>query len=141
MIFVVYMLNSGGAMIGYFFIGRRAAAMDAKKQMRRMVLVRSFLIFLLVAVVQAAYSTTLLAGAILVMLGFAYALYYILMLSLSMELMPAGKNGVFDVLVGLGAATGSFLGPFLAETLGFPIQFLIASAIFFSAFLVLKIFS
>jgi MFS family permease len=141
MIFVVYMLNSGGAMIGYFFIGRRAGFMNARKQMRRMVLLRSFLVFLLVAVVQATFSTTLLAGVILVMLGFAYALYYILMLSLSMELIPVGKNGVFDVLVGLGAAIGSFLGPFLAETFGFLPQFLIASAIFLLAFAVLKIFS
>ncbi len=141
MVFVVYMLNSGGAIIGYFFIGRRAAYINAKKQMRRIVLFRSFLIFLLFAVVQAAFSTTLLTGVILVLLGFAYASFYILMLSLSMELIPAGKNGLFDVLVGLGAASGSFLGPFLAEMLGFPPLFLIVGAIFFLAFAVLKIFS
>jgi hypothetical protein len=41
----------------------------------------------------------------------------------------------------LGAAVGSFLGPFFAEMLGFLPQFLIASVIFFLAYLVLKIFS
>jgi MFS family permease len=86
-------------------------------------------------------STTLLASVILVFLGFAYAFYYILTLSLSMELIPAGRSGLFDGLVGLGAASGSFLGPFLAEMLGFLPQFLIASFVFFLAFLVLKIFT
>ena len=126
-------------MMGYFFVGRRASSMDARKQVRRMVLVRGLLILLFVGVVDFAFSTTLLAGAILVLMGFAYALYFILMLSLSMELVPAGKNGVFDVLVGAGAATGSFLGPYLAETLSFIPMFLIAAVIFLAAFLVLKI--
>ncbi len=141
MIFVVYMLNSGGATIGYFFMGKRATSMDARKQMRRIVFFRGFLVFLLIAIVQIAFSTTLLAGFILILLGFAYALYYVLMLSLSMELIPAGKNGLFDVLVGLGAAFGSFLGPFFAEVLGYLPQFLIAGLIFFFAYAVLKISS
>jgi hypothetical protein len=139
LIFVVYMLSSFGAITGYFIIGRRAAYIDAKKQMRRVVLMRSLLVFLLVAVVQFAFSPTVVAGAILVFLGFAYALYYILMISLSMELIPAGRTGLFDVLVGLGAATGSFLGPFLATLLGFLPLFAIAGAIFLFAFVVLKI--
>jgi MFS family permease len=139
LIFVVYMLSSFGAIMGYFIIGRRAAYIDAKKQMRRVVLLRSLLIFLLVAVVQFAFSPTIVAGAILVFLGFAYALYYILMISLSMELIPAGRTGLFDVLVGLGAATGSFLGPFFATVLGFLPLFAIAGAIFLFAFVVLKI--
>jgi hypothetical protein len=61
------------------------------------------------------------------------------MISLSMELIPAGRTGLFDVLVGLGAATGSFLGPFFATVLGFLPLFAIAGAIFLFAFLVLKI--
>jgi MFS-type transporter involved in bile tolerance (Atg22 family) len=61
------------------------------------------------------------------------------MISLSMELIPAGRTGIFDVLVSLGAAFGSFLGPLLAETLGFLPQFLIASAIFFLAYVALRI--
>jgi MFS family permease len=139
LIFVVYMLSSFGAIMGYFIIGRRAAYIDAKKQMRRVVLMRSLLVFMLVAVVQFAFFPTVVAGAILVFLGFAYALYYILMISLSMELIPAGRTGLFDVLVGLGAATGSFLGPFLATLLGFLPLFAIAGAIFLFAFVVLKI--
>ena len=138
LIFLIYMLNSGGAVAGYFVIGRQATSINAKKLMRRMVLLRSFLIFLLVGVVYFAFSPTLLAGAILIMSGFAYAVYYILMISLSMELVPAGKAGLFDVLVGIGGATGAFLGPFLAQLLGYLPQFLIAGSLFFVAFVVLK---
>jgi MFS family permease len=114
---------------------------DAKTQVRRIVLLQSALIFLLAAVVQIGFATTLFAALILVLLNFAYAFYYILTISLSMSLIPTGNAGVFDVLVGLGAASGCFLGPFLAQTLGFLPQFLIAGAIFFLAFAILRIFT
>jgi len=141
MVFMVYMLSSGGAVVGYFLAGRSATSPAAKAHMRRIVLLRGVLVFLLVAIVNFMVSTTLLASVILVLLGFAYAFYYILTLSLSMELIPAGRSGLFDGLVGVGAASGAFLGPFLAEILGFLPQFLIASFLFFLAFLVLKIFA
>ena len=141
LIFMVYLLNSGGSMAGYFFVGKRATSVNAKKQMRRVVLFRSFLVFLFVGAVQFAFSPTLFVGAILVLLGFVYAVYYILMISLSMELIPAGKAGLFDVLIGVGGAVGSFLGPYLSQMLGYLPQFLIAGSIFFLAFVVLKILS
>ncbi len=141
MIYVAYILNSVGATIGYFLVGRRARTMNTRKQMPRYVFFRSLLIFILVAVVQLAISPTILTGVILAFLGFAYAMYYILMISLSMELIPAGKAGVFDVLVGCGAAFGSFLGPFLAETINYYPTFIIAAIVFFFAFVAIKIFS
>jgi len=140
-VFMIYMLNSGGALAGYFFSVRIAMSPNAKTHMRRMVLLRSVLVLSLVAIVESAVSTTLLTAVILVSMGFAYAFYHILTLSLSMELIPAGRTGLFDVLVSLGAASGSFLGPFIAQIMGFFLQFLIASAIFFLAYLVLEIFS
>ena len=140
-VYVAYMLNSVGATIGYFFVRGRARSMDIRKQMPRFVLLRGFFIFLLVAVIQFTLSPNIMTGVILIFIGFAYAVYYILMLSLSMELIPAGKSGVFDVLVGLGAAFGSFLGPYLAETLNYVPAFLIAAVIFFLAYLMLKLFS
>jgi MFS family permease len=141
MVYVAYILNSIGATAGYFLIGRSARSMDVRKQMPRFVLIRSLLVFLLVGVVQFAFYPTILTGVILVSLGFTYALYFIFMLSLSMELIPSGKSGVFDVLVGLGAAVGSFLGPFLANMLNYVPTFLIAGIVFLLAFIVLKIFS
>jgi MFS family permease len=141
MVYVAYILNSIGATVGYFLISNRARSMDLRKQMPRYVLLRSMLIFLLVGVIQFAFSPTILTGVFLVFLGFSYAMYYIMMISLSMELIPQGKTGFFDGLVGLGAAVGSFLGPFLAGKIGFVPTFLIAGAAFFCAFLILKIFA
>lgn len=141
MIFIIYMLNSVGAIVGYSLIKRRSTFTDSKTQIRRVVLVRSALIFLLVVVTQIAFATTLFAALVMILLNLAYAVYYILMISLSMELIPEGKAGIFDVLTGLGAASGSFIGPFLAQTIGFLSQFLVASAIFLLAYSILKIFT
>jgi Major Facilitator Superfamily len=141
MIFVIYMLNSAGAIVGYSLIKRRSIFTDSKKQIRRIVLIRSALIFLLAVAIQIAFSPTVFAAFVMVLLNLAYSVYYILMISLAMELIPQGKTGIFDVLTGLGAASGSFLGPFLAQTFGFLPQFLIASSIFLLAFAILKIFT
>ena len=110
--------------------------------MPRYVLIRCLLIFTFVGVIQFALSPTILTGVLLVFLGFAYAMYYILMISLSMELIPQGKSGFFDGwLVGLGAAVGSFLGPFLCNLFlnmgvakNFLPTFLVAGVLFFLAF-------
>jgi MFS family permease len=141
MVYVAYILNSVGATLGYFLIRNRARSMDIRKQMPRFVLFRSLLIFLFVGVIQLAFYPTILTGIFLVFLGLAYAVYYIMMISLSMELIPEGKSGFFDGLVGLGAAIGSFLGPFLAEYLNYLPTFMIAAVGFFFAFLILKIFA
>ncbi len=139
MIFLIYMLSSGGSVVGYFLAGSRASSPNAKTYMRRIVFLRSALVFSLIVIVDLAVATTFFASVILVLMGLAYGLYHILTLSLSMELIPTGKSGLFDVLMGLGAAFGSFLGPYLADLLGFLPQFFIASVIFFSAYLVLRI--
>ncbi len=140
-VYVAYILNSVGATVGYFLISGRARSMNIRKQMPRFVLVRSLLVFGLIAIIELAVVPNIMTGIVLLFLGFAYAMYYIMMLSLSMELIPAGKTGVFDVLVGLGAAAGSFLGPFLAENLNYLPTFLIAAVLFLCAFLTLKLFS
>jgi MFS family permease len=141
MVYVAYILNSVGATAGYFLIRGRARSMDIRKQMPRFVLFRSLLIFALVGFIQFAFSPSIMTGILLVFIGFAYAMYYIMMLSLSMELIPEGKTGFFDGLVGLGAAIGAFLGPFLAEHLNYLPTFLIAAVVFFFAFIALKLFS
>ena len=141
MVYVAYILNSVGATAGYFLIRGRARSMDIRKQMPRFVLFRSLLIFALVGFIQFAFSPTIITGILLVFIGFAYAMYYIMMLSLSMELIPEGKTGFFDGLVGLGAAVGSFLGPFLATHLNYLPTFLVAAVVFLIAFIALKLFS
>jgi MFS family permease len=138
MVYVAYILNSIGATIGYFLIRNKARSMDLRKQMPRFVLIRCLLIFIVVGVIEFAIYPTIITGLLLVFLGFSYAMYYIMMISLSMELIPQGKSGFFDGFVGLGAAGGSFLGPFLAEKLSYLPTFLIAGVAFFCAFLILK---
>ncbi len=140
-IFMIYMLNAGGGVAGYFLAGRRSLHLEEKTQMKRIVLFRSVLVFMLMVFVLLSSYTAVFATTILILMGFAYALYYIFTLSLSMELIPAGKAGLFNVLVSIGAACGSFLGPFLAQTLGFMYQFLTAGIIFCIAYVAFRIFS
>jgi MFS family permease len=140
-VYLAYILNSFVATIGYFLIRGRASSMNIRKQMPRFVLLRSILVFILVAAISFAFLPTLLTGLLLIFLGFVYAFYYVMILSLSMEIIPEGKAGLFDGLVGLGAATGAFLGPFLAHNLNYIPTFLIAAVVFLAAFITLKVFS
>ncbi len=140
-VFVVYVLGSIGATSGYFIIRNRAFGGDAKKRISRMILLRSLLVFLIVGVVSLSFYPLAMTGALLVGLGFAFAVYSILMLCNAMALVPEGKSGIIDVLMGLGAAIGSFLGPFLAEIVGYLPAFLIAGLLFLVAFVCLKVFS
>ncbi len=139
-VYLAYILNSVGATAGYFLIRGRANSMNTKKQMPRFILLRSLLVFALVAAISLTIAPTIITCVLLVCIGFAYAMYYIMMLSLSMELIPEGKAGLFDGMVGLGAAIGAFLGPFLAFHLSYIPTFIIAAVLFLAAFITLKIF-
>jgi MFS family permease len=140
-VYFAYILNSIGAMAGYFLIRNRAGSMDLRKQLPRYVLFRSLLIFGLVGIVELALFPTIMTGIILIFLGFAFGMYYIMMISLSMELIPQGKAGLFDGFVGLGGGIGSFLGPFFANSLDYLPTFLIAAVAFLFAFIILKVFA
>jgi MFS family permease len=138
-VYLAYILNSAGATVGYFLIRQRANSMNLRKQMPRFILLRSLLVFVLVAAISLAIVPTVVTCIFLVCLGFTYAMYYIMMLSLSMEVIPEGKVGFFDGMVGLGAAIGAFLGPFLAYNLNYLPTFIIAAVVFLAAFITLKI--
>lgn len=140
LVFIVYVVNSAGATLGYFLIRNRAYGGDPKSRIGRFILLRSFLVFLLVAVVQLSFYSLIMAGILLAAIGFAYAMYAILMLSNSMEIIPEGKTGLFDVLVGLGAGVGSFIGPYLCAIIGYLPTFLIVGVLFLAAFVTLKVF-
>jgi predicted MFS family arabinose efflux permease len=140
-IFILYVLGSIGATLGFFVIRNRAFGGDAKKRISRLILLRGLLVFLVVGVVGLSFYPLVMAGVMLIGLGFVFAVYSILMLCNSMALVPEGKSGIIDVLAGVGAAVGAFLGPFLAEIIGYLPAFLIAGVIFFVAFVCLKVFS
>lgn len=138
-VYLAYILNSLGAMVGYFLIRRQARSMDIRKQMPRFILIRSLLVFALAGVVSLAIAPTVMTCIILVFLGFAYGMYYIMMISLSMEIIPQGKAGFFDGMVSLGAGIGAFMGPFLADNLNYIPTFLITAGLFLAAYAALKI--
>lgn len=140
-VFALYMLKSGGEVSGYFLAGSRSSQPAEKSRVSRIVMFRSMLAFLLMAVTGMSAYGIALAAVILTLMGFVYALFLVLMLSLSMELIPTGKAGLFNALVGIGGAFGSFIGPFFAQTLGFTYVFLTAGIILFLAYVALKIFT
>jgi MFS family permease len=144
LVFLIFVLNSGGGVFGYFLTGSRSNPQTEKRHIGRIVVFRSLLSFLLIAVLQFSTYNVVMVTAILILLGFANALFLVYVLSLSMELIPAGKAGLFNVLIGLGGACGSFIGPFIAQTfgtLGFTYVFITAGVIFFISYLAFRIFT
>jgi len=140
-VFVIYALNSAAGVVGYFLAGSKLNIGAEKSAVSKIVIFRSMLALSLISLAWMPAYTLTLSTLILVLMGFAYALFLVFTLSLSMELMPQGKTGLFNVLVGLGGAGGSFVGPFLAETCGFTLVFVVSSLIFLLASVAFKIFA
>jgi predicted MFS family arabinose efflux permease len=141
LVFAIFILNSGGAVAGYLFAGTKSEEPGATAHVGRTVLFRGLLTFLLIAIAQIPMYAVGLATPILMLMGFAYALFLVYTLSLSMELIPAGKAGLFNVLIGIGGACGSFIGPLVAETFDFTSVFVTAGVIFLLAYVAFKLFT
>jgi hypothetical protein len=94
---------------------------------------------LIISLQIVAYAVTFVTG-ILILMGFAYAMFLVYTLSLSMELIPARKAGLFNVLMGLGSAIGAFVGPFIAQTFNFLSVFATSLAIFVAAYVAFRLF-
>jgi MFS family permease len=139
-VYLAFILNSVGATVGYFLIRAIANRVNIRKQMPRFIMLRSLFTFLLVAVIFFAFAPKIITPVLLLFLGFAYAMYYIMMISLSMEMIPEGKSGLFDGMVGLGTAVGAFVGPFLASSLNYLPTFAVAAILFLIAYVSLRIF-
>jgi MFS family permease len=138
-VFAIYILNSAGGVAGYLVASKRSTQANEKLHIGRTVILRSMLTFLLLVVAQKLAYGMALTSAILVLMGFAYAFFLVYTLSLSMEFIPAGKAGLFNVLLGAGGASGSFIGPFLAQAFDFAWVFLFAGTIFFLAYIAFRI--
>jgi MFS family permease len=144
LVFAIFVLNSGGGVLGYALAGSRSSQQTGKSNVSRIVLFRTFLSFLFLLVAFAQFSTfnVMLVTSILFLMGFAYAMFLVYTLSLSMEMIPAGKAGLFNVLIGIGGACGSFIGPFIAaQALGFTYVFMTAGIVFLVAYIAFKIFT
>lgn len=139
LVFGIFMFNRFGKFLGYVLAERRAQQLNWRNVLKRANLVRSVLSLLLISTVVwfSVFTLTLTAVALMVM-GVAYGFLLISTLSLSMELIPEGKAGLFNALVGLGGALGCFLGTYLAENYGFIILFLVVSLGFFLSYIAFK---
>ena len=140
-VFAVYMLNSSGAIAGYALAGRTAEESNGKTSLGRLVLFRSLLAFVLLAALTPSSLSVLLTIGVVMLMGFAFAVFSVGILHLSMEIIPSGKSGLMNVLMGIGGAFGSFAGPFIAQALGFLQVFVAAAIIFLAAFVFFKIFA
>jgi MFS family permease len=141
LVFAVFVLNSGGGVLGYALAQRRSEQSTTKSSTSRLVFLRGIFAFLLILVAQlSALASVGLATAVLIVFGFLNALFLVNTLSLSMEVIPAGKSGLFNVLIGVGGAGGSFLGPLIAQSFGFLTVFIMAGVVFLLAYVAFKIF-
>jgi len=141
LVFAIFVLNSAGGVGGYFLAGSRSTRLTGKIGIGKIVMFRSLLAFLLIAGLEMPSYNVILATTILVLLGFANAMFLVYALSLSMELIPAGKAGTFNVLIGVGGAFGSFVGPFIAQAFGFLHVFAAAGIIFCLAYVAFKFYA
>ena len=145
LVFAVYVLNSGGAIAGYSLAGRRSERSEGAKGLQRIVLFRGLFAFVFIGALSLSAATSVvLVTSLLILMGFLFAVFMVYTLALSMELIPAKKSGLFNVLIGVGGAFGSFIGPFIAQTfggfLGFFYVFVTAGIIFLFAYAFFKIF-
>jgi len=138
MVFTVYALNSSGAIIGYFLVGIKAGQQEEGGALARAVLFRSILVFALGVLTVINICTVASASLILALMGFAYALYHVYVLSMSMEIIPQGKAGLLNVFIGLGEAVGAYLGPFIVQIYGFTYLLFITATIFLLAHILFK---
>lgn len=141
MVYAIYVSNSAASAIGYFFASNRLERHEERERLQMIVLMRSLLSLLFAGFTALSFGTAIFATLILTLMGFAYALYHVAVLSLSMELIPAGKAGIFDVLISSGSAIGAFIGPFIAQTWGFTYAFLFAGMAFLLAYASFKLHS
>jgi len=148
-VFVVFIFNTLGGTVGYLIAGRRAEISDERGVIGRAALSRVLLSLLLVLVAilgsvflgLAHVFAAGLAVLILILMGLVYGLFWIASLSLSMELIPEGKAGVFNALVGLGGAFGCFLGTLIAESYGFSTLFVIVAIVFALSYVAFKTYA
>jgi len=142
LIFGIYVFNNSGTFVGYWLAGKRSAVSNEKAVVRRSLIVRTvFPPLLILAAVSFSALTLTLAVLSLMIMGAAYGFFLIATLSISMELIPEGKSGAFNALIGLGGALGCFLGTYAAENYGFPLLFVVSSLVFFTSYVAFKAYA
>ncbi|PVX24117.1 MAG: hypothetical protein CW691_08495 [Candidatus Bathyarchaeum sp.] len=141
-IFALFLINSLGCLIGYVSMKRNHHNVNETSTTTRVSVLRGVLVFALLFVGYLSFTwAILLSVTVLVISGFIYALYSVSVLSLSMEVIPRGKAGVFTALLGAGSGIGCLTGPIIAENFGFSYMFIASATCFFFSFIAFKIFA
>ncbi|MCX8141291.1 MAG: MFS transporter [Candidatus Nezhaarchaeota archaeon] len=141
LVFIAYSVNSIGGALGYFHLAQRFNQPVERVALVKVALLRSLLAFLIVFTLQLSTLSTIVIMILLALLGYLYALFNTYTLTLSMELLPRKRIGLFDALVSLGSVCGSFIGPLIAEKAGFTCAFLMSSVTFLISSIIFKVFS
>jgi len=132
-VFGAFMLNTSGSLIGYFLSARKTQS-DDRATVKKTTLARTIFMLIFLSAVWLAILPLELSILALLVMGVTYGFFLISILSLSMELIPEGKAGLFNLLTGLGGAAGCLLGPYIAENFGFPALFLVSVVGFFLSY-------
>jgi predicted MFS family arabinose efflux permease len=141
-VFALFTVNSLGCLVGYILTKRNHHYIDETSTATNVSLIRGILVFALIFVSTLAYALGLLESiAVLVLCGFVYAYYSVSVLTISMEVIPRGKTGLFSALLGAGTAIGCLAGPFIAAQWGFQYTFITSAACFLISFVTFKIFA
>jgi MFS family permease len=141
-VFIVFIFSGLGSLAGYVWSGRMGQRLNNRKVVGGANLARGMLsLLLIVAVVGFSNLTLTLAVAALAIMGVAYGFFIISMLPMSMELIPEGKAGMFNAIVGLGGAVGCFLGTYIAQNYNFQTLFIISSIGFFLGYIAFKAYA
>ena len=138
-VFMVFALNSLGGVTGYFTVWIASQWLIEKSKMGEIAVLRGVLTLSLILAVKSPSNNIAIVTLILILMGFMYAVFYVYTLSTSMELVSEGEAGLFNALVGVGNAIGSFIGPYIAQTLGFMQVLLVVGLVFLISSIVLKL--
>jgi len=137
-IFALYVFNTLGSIIGYLVVIKGAINQAEGSGVRGATLCRGVLAIVMALAVTTPLLNVTIMAVVLVLMGFAYAIFFVCSLALSMELVPEGRSGLFAAIVNLSCACGAFLGSLVAERAGFATTFLICGSTFLTAHVLLR---
>ena len=141
-VFALFLLNSLGCLIGYVLMKRNHDNIKETSTITRVAFLRGILVFALLVVGYLSFAWSIvLSISVLAFSGFVYALYSVSVLSLSMEVIPRGKTGLFTALLGTGSGIGCLTGPMIAENFGFSYTFIVSTTCFIISYAAFKIFA
>lgn len=140
-VFALFLVNSLGCLAGYILTYRNHRNIN-ESSTTQVSLLRGILVFsLLFTGYFSSMWALVLSIFVLVISGFVYAIYSVSVLSISMEVIPRGKTGLFTALLGAGSGIGCLTGPTIAENFGFNHTFIASATCFILSFIAFKIFA